>query len=93
MRSSCIEALVRAQCGLAALWTNAPGAPRLTHGDVTPSKVVRSRGPLAAIDFQDVTWGHVEQDVALAMPWAGQHPAAKCTQRGEEESGAGLPVI
>jgi Ser/Thr protein kinase RdoA (MazF antagonist) len=63
-RAAFREALVRAQHGLNVLWKDASDAPRVIHSDLTPSNVLRSRGRLAAIDFQDLTWGHVEQDLA-----------------------------
>lgn len=60
-------AVLRAQHGLDRLWENAPDAPRLIHSDLTPNNVLRSRGLLAAIDFQDMTWGHLEQDLANTL--------------------------
>ncbi|MGI8679350.1 MAG: phosphotransferase [Jatrophihabitans sp.] len=39
----------------------------MIHSDLTPNNVLLSRGRLAAIDFQDMTWGHVEQDLANSI--------------------------
>ena len=61
------EAAARAQHGLDKLWATESGAPRLIHSDLTPNNVLRNRGRLAAIDFQDLTWGHLQQDLANTL--------------------------
>lgn len=60
-------AMLRAQHGLDRLWKYATDTPRLIHSDLTPNNVLRSRGRLAAIDFQDMTWGHLEQDLSNTL--------------------------
>jgi Ser/Thr protein kinase RdoA (MazF antagonist) len=61
------EALRRAQRALDDLWRHAPCPPRLLHGDLNPGNVLRTRRGLTAIDFQDVTWGHEQQDLANTL--------------------------
>jgi Ser/Thr protein kinase RdoA (MazF antagonist) len=61
------DARSRAQFGIATLWRQASEPPRLLHGDLTPNNVVRNRDGLTAIDFQDMTWGQPEQDVANSL--------------------------
>jgi len=43
------------------------GERRLLHGDLTLNNVVRGPDGLAAVDFQDLFWGHVEQDLAHSL--------------------------
>lgn len=57
----------RAQQAVDAVWARAHEAPRLLHGDLTPANVVRAVDGLCAIDFQDLMWGHVEQDLAHSI--------------------------
>jgi Ser/Thr protein kinase RdoA (MazF antagonist) len=61
------DAHAQAQDALDQLWCRPTAEPRLIHSDVTPSNVLRSRNRLAAVDFQDLTWGHVEQDLANTL--------------------------
>jgi Ser/Thr protein kinase RdoA (MazF antagonist) len=56
----------RAQSALDRLWA-AAGTPRLMHGDLIPANVVRTRKGLVPIDFQDLFWGHREQDIAITL--------------------------
>lgn len=39
----------------------------MLHGDLTLNNVVRGRARIAVVDFQDITWGHDEQDVAVSL--------------------------
>lgn len=61
------DALAAAQSGIDVLWREAADAPRLIHSDLTPNNVLRTRTGLAAIDFQDLSWGQVEQDLANSL--------------------------
>ncbi|WP_375502348.1 phosphotransferase enzyme family protein [uncultured Jatrophihabitans sp.] len=57
----------RAAAAVEQLWQTSDTPPRLVHGDLTPSNVVAHRGQLSAIDFQDLSWAHVEQDLAHSI--------------------------
>lgn len=63
LRGVLVAARDRGQDAIDSLWHDA-GAPRLVHGDLTPSNVVRDGDALFAIDFQDLGWAHVQQDLA-----------------------------
>lgn len=54
------------QASIDNLWARSP-TPRLLHGDLTASNVVRHRDRLVPIDFQDMFWGHPEQDIANTL--------------------------
>jgi Ser/Thr protein kinase RdoA (MazF antagonist) len=62
----------RAQDAVDELWESCAGsgtAARVLHGDLTQANVVvqDDTARLAAIDFQDLLWGHVQQDVAISL--------------------------
>lgn len=71
----------RAQDAVDGLWESRAGsgtAARVLHGDLTQANVVTTGGPgaeqgtegpprLVPIDFQDLLWGHVEQDLAISL--------------------------
>ncbi len=57
----------RAQAAIDHLWREHTAPPRLIHGDLTPSNVVRDGAELHPIDFQDLSWGHAEQDLAHSI--------------------------
>lgn len=59
-------ALARTQAAVDRLWAR-PDVPQLVHGDLTASNVVRTAGGLVPIDFQDMFWGHREQDIAHCL--------------------------
>lgn len=61
------DACTRAQAAVDALWAGASRPPRLVHGDLTANNVVRSSRGLAAVDFQDMTWGMEHQDLANTL--------------------------
>ena len=63
-RAVLLAARDQAQQAIDVLWRTADTAPRIVHGDLTPSNVVRYHGALAAIDCQDLSWAHVQQDLA-----------------------------
>ncbi len=66
-RDVLVAARERAQEAIDRLWRTAHGPPRVVHGDLTPSNVVRHDGDLFAIDCQDLSWAHVEQDLAHSI--------------------------
>jgi Ser/Thr protein kinase RdoA (MazF antagonist) len=43
------------------------GHPRIIHGDLTAANTIRTDAGLVPIDFQDITWGHVERDIANTL--------------------------
>ncbi len=43
------------------------GHPRIVHGDLTAANTIRTDAGLVPIDFQDITWGHVERDLANTL--------------------------
>jgi Ser/Thr protein kinase RdoA (MazF antagonist) len=50
------------------LWEDADESPRVLHFDLTPRNVViTADGTSAAIDFEDLTWGHRAQDLANSL--------------------------
>jgi Ser/Thr protein kinase RdoA (MazF antagonist) len=51
-----------------------PSAAQLIHGDLHPWNVHRYRDRLIAFDFEDVTWGHPVQDVAITLFYERDHP-------------------
>lgn len=71
----------RAQDAVDGLWESRAGsgtAARVLHGDLTQANVVTAAGPhpeqgtdgtprLVPIDFQDLLWGHLEQDLAISL--------------------------
>ena len=59
-------AFARAQAALDRLWARR-GSPRLVHGDLTASNVIRTANGLVPIDFQDMFYGHREQDIAHSL--------------------------
>ncbi|MCP3995614.1 MAG: phosphotransferase [bacterium] len=50
------------------------GAAQLIHGDLHTWNVHRYRSRLIALDFEDVTWGHPVQDVAITLFYERDHP-------------------
>lgn len=52
-----------------------PAAAQVVHGDLHPWNVHTYRGRLVAFDFEDVTWGHPVQDVAITLYYERHHPA------------------
>ena len=52
----------------------APGGAQLIHGDLHPWNVHQYRNRLIAFDFEDVTWGHPVQDVAITLFYERDHP-------------------
>ena len=54
----------RAQLAVDELWRTAGTPPRLIHSDLTPANVVRDGPRMLPIDFQDLTWAQVQQDLA-----------------------------
>ena len=44
-----------------------PSEPQVIHGDLHPDNVHTYRNRLVVFDFEDVTWGHRVQDVAITL--------------------------
>ncbi|WP_375484052.1 phosphotransferase enzyme family protein [uncultured Jatrophihabitans sp.] len=61
------NAHTRAQSAVDRLWRQASTPPRLVHTDLTPANLVRDGDTVHALDFQDMAWGHVEQDLANTL--------------------------
>ncbi len=51
-----------------------PSQAQMIHGDLHPDNVHRYRNRLIAFDFEDVTWGHRVQDVAITLFYDRNHP-------------------
>jgi Ser/Thr protein kinase RdoA (MazF antagonist) len=51
-----------------------PSDAQMIHGDLHPDNVHRYRKRLIAFDFEDVTWGHPVQDVAITLFYERTHP-------------------
>ena len=51
-----------------------PAATQVIHGDLHPDNVHTYRSRLIAFDFEDVTWGHRVQDVAITLFYERDHP-------------------
>lgn len=56
-----------AQDAVDGIWEDSREPPLLVHGDLTPSNVLRDGGELVPIDFQDLSWSHREQDLAITL--------------------------
>jgi len=52
-----------------------PAAAQIIHGDLHPWNVHRYRNRLIAFDFEDITWGHPVQDVAITLFYERNHRA------------------
>lgn len=52
-----------------------PAAAQVIHGDLHPWNVHKYRDRMTAFDFEDVTWGHPVQDVAITLFYERRHPA------------------
>ena len=52
-----------------------PADGQIIHGDLHPWNVHRYRNRLIAFDFEDVTWGHPVQDIAITLFYERDHPA------------------
>ena len=57
----------RAQAAIDSLWTRDGIRPALLHNDLTVSNVLLRGDELLPIDFQDASWVHVEQDLAITL--------------------------
>ena len=68
------EALDRAQRSVDDLWRDRSQAPRLLHGDLSPSNVMIRGGEAIALDFQDLFWGFEHQDLAITINVLGLYP-------------------
>ncbi len=51
-----------------------PAAAQVIHGDLHPDNVQTFRNRLIVFDFEDVTWGHRVQDVAITLFYERSHP-------------------
>jgi Ser/Thr protein kinase RdoA (MazF antagonist) len=51
-----------------------PTGAQVIHGDLHPDNVHTYRNRLIAFDFEDVTWGHRVQDVAITLFYERNHP-------------------
>lgn len=52
-----------------------PATAQMIHGDLHPWNVHSYRSRLIAFDFEDVTWGHPVQDVAITLFYERTNPA------------------
>ena len=62
-----VEAIDRVQSYLDALWKSPPHRPHLLHGDFGTHNIMRHRGRLSPIDFQDLQFGFDLQDAAITI--------------------------
>ncbi len=62
-----------------------PGEAQTIHGDLHPWNVHAYRSRLIAFDFEDVTWGHRVQDIAITLFYERTHPAYADLRRAFEE--------
>ncbi|MGI9643819.1 MAG: phosphotransferase enzyme family protein [Ilumatobacteraceae bacterium] len=51
-----------------------PAGAQVIHGDLHPDNVHVLRSRMIALDFEDVTWGHPVQDVAISLFYERDHP-------------------
>jgi Ser/Thr protein kinase RdoA (MazF antagonist) len=61
------DAIARVSAVIDGLWADPPHAPHLLHGDFGAANVLRARGRLRPIDFQDLQFGFAVQDVAITV--------------------------
>ncbi len=62
-----------------------PSHAQMIHGDLHPDNVHRFRNRLIAFDFEDVTWGHPVQDVAITLFYERRHPGYRDLRAAFEE--------
>jgi Ser/Thr protein kinase RdoA (MazF antagonist) len=62
-----------------------PEMVQTIHGDLHPYNVHVFRSRLTAFDFEDVTWGHRVQDVAITLFYQRNHPGYGDLCRAFEE--------
>lgn len=62
-----------------------PRRAQIVHGDLHPGNVHVFRDRLIAFDFEDVTWGHRVQDVAITLFYERTHPAYNDLRAAFEE--------
>jgi Ser/Thr protein kinase RdoA (MazF antagonist) len=51
-----------------------PSEAQVIHGDLHPDNVHIYRSRLIGFDFEDVTWGHRVQDIAITLFYERDHP-------------------
>jgi len=67
-RSVLLIAASRTRTWLREFWCSIDESPRLLHFDLTPNNLVmRPDRSLAAIDCEDLAWGHRHQDIANTL--------------------------
>ena len=62
-----------------------PAGVQMIHGDLHPDNVHTYRGRLIGFDFEDVTWGHRVQDVAITLFYERDHPSYPSLRAAFEE--------
>jgi Ser/Thr protein kinase RdoA (MazF antagonist) len=62
-----------------------PGEAQTIHGDLHPSNVHAYHSRLIAFDFEDVTWGHRVQDIAITLFYERTHSGYADLRRAFEE--------
>lgn len=50
-----------------------PAERQIIHGDLHPWNVHRYRSRMIAFDFEDITWGHRAQDIAITLFYERNH--------------------
>ncbi len=51
-----------------------PANAQVIHGDLHPDNVHVYRNRLIGFDFEDITWGHRSQDIAITLFYERNHP-------------------
>lgn len=64
-----LDALDRTQALIDELWRHPPHPPHLIHGDFGPHNLLRLRGGLRPIDFQDLLYGFEVMDLAITVEY------------------------
>ena len=62
-----------------------PSTAQIIHGDLHPDNVHVYRSRLIALDFEDVTWGHPVQDVAITLFYERTHAGYDDLRKAFEE--------
>lgn len=61
------------------------GEAQVIHGDLHPDNVHVYRNRLIGFDFEDVTWGHRVQDIAITLFYERNHPGYRDFRKAFEE--------
>ncbi len=71
-----VEAVARVDEAMTRWWAEPPHPPHLLHGDFGPHNLLRRRGHLRPIDFQDLRYGFVHTEIGIVHTDLARRPGA-----------------